>query len=77
MGYITPQSQAALKRINSPDLTHIRQVKLGDRLDLMTYKIYNDSRYVLQVAAANKLSTIRKITPGRDLYFPPFDKNES
>ena len=77
LGYITPQSQAALKRINSPDLTHVRQVKLGDRLDLMTYKIYNDSRYVLQVAAANKLSTIRRITPGKDIYFPPFDKNES
>jgi hypothetical protein len=77
MGYITPQSQAALKRINSPDLTHQRNIKLGDRLDLMTYRIYNNPRFLLQVAKANGLSTIRQLTPGKDIYFPPFDKKEA
>jgi len=77
MGYITPASQAALKRISSPDLTHYRKVKQDDRLDLMTFQIYNDPKYFLQVAKANGLSTVRKLRTGADIYFPPFDKNES
>ena len=77
MGYITPQSQAALKRISSPDLTHYRKVKAGDRLDLMTHRIYNDPRFLLQVAKVNGLSTIRRLRSGADIYFPPFDKNEN
>lgn len=77
MGYITPQSQAALKRISSPDLTHYRKTKLGDRLDLLTHRIYNDPRFLLQVAKSNGLSTIRRLIPGKDIYFPPFDKNEA
>lgn len=77
MGYITPQSQLALARINSPDLTHYRKTKQSDRLDLMTYHIYNDSKYFLQVARANNLSNLRRLKTGIDLYFPPFDKNEA
>lgn len=77
MGYITPQSRAAAKRISSADLTHQRNIKLGDRLDLMTYRIYNDSGFLLQVAKVNGLSTIRQLTPGKDIYFPPFNKNEA
>lgn len=67
----------AESRRSSPDLTHYRTVKQGDRLDLMTAGIYNDSKYFLQVAKVNGLSTIRKIKPGNELYFPPFDKNEA
>jgi hypothetical protein len=65
------------KKLSSPDLTHRREVKRGDRLDLMTYSIYNDSKYFLQVANVNKLSSVRDIRPGNEIYFPPFDKNES
>jgi hypothetical protein len=67
---------AAAARMSSPDLTHIKTVKQGDRLDLMTYNIYNDSSYFLQVALANNLSTVRRLSPGFDLFFPPIDKNE-
>jgi Contractile injection system tube protein len=63
-------------RLSSPDLTHFHQVHQGDRLDLLTYGIYNDSTYFLQVANANSLTNIRNIKPGIELYFPPFDKNE-
>jgi hypothetical protein len=63
-------------RLSSPDLTHYRKVQQADRLDLMTYKIYNDSNFFLQVAKANSLTNMRNIKPGIELYFPPFDKNE-
>jgi hypothetical protein len=77
MGYFTPQSQIALNRMSSPDLTHYQKVKQGDRLDLMTYKIYNDPAYLLQVARANNLTSVRNIAAGTALNFPPFDQNEA
>jgi hypothetical protein len=74
--YESEQAVAAAARINSPDLTHYRQAKQGDRLDLMTYNIYNDPNYFLQVGLVNNLSSVRRIKPGLDLYFPPINKNE-
>jgi hypothetical protein len=65
------------KKTSSPDLTHYRQVKQGDRLDSMAYNIYNESKYFLQVGKINTLTTIRSVKPGAELYFPPFDKNET
>ena len=56
---------------------HHRVIKQGDRLDLMTYGIYNDPKYFLQVAKANGLTSIRRLQPGNDIYFPPFNKNEN
>ena len=67
----------AESRASSPDLTHTRMVVQGDRLDWLTYTIYNDSKYLMQAGKANHLITIRQIRPGSILNFPPFDKNES
>lgn len=77
LNYKSAEERLAEERSSSPDLTHYRKVKEGDRLDLMTYRIYNDSKYFLQVGRANHLSAIRNIRPGLELYFPPFDKNEA
>ncbi|MBS1596989.1 MAG: hypothetical protein JST75_02105 [Bacteroidetes bacterium] len=74
--YETDVAAAAAKRISSPDLTHYQVAKQGDRLDLMTFNIYNDSNFFLQVARANDLTTPRKIKPGTEIYFPPINKNE-
>jgi hypothetical protein len=76
LNYASPQAQLAAAKINSPDMTHYRKTREGDRLDLMTYRIYNDSKYFMQVARSNGLTTLRKLTPGSDIYFPPFNKNE-
>jgi len=77
LNYKEKEAREAEARRASPDLTHYRRVKQGDRLDLMTFRIYNDSKYFLQIAKANTLSHLRNIQPNLDLYFPPFDKNES
>lgn len=63
--------RVAQERENSPDLTHIRTVKGEDSLHLMSYKIYNDPRYYLQVARANKLKNFRRLRTGSELRFPP------
>jgi hypothetical protein len=77
LNYKAREERLADERQQSADLTHRRKVKQGDRLDLMTFKIYNDPGYFLQVGKANALTHIRNIKPGIDLFFPPFDKNEA
>lgn len=66
------KSKLAVKE--SPDLTHYRTVKAGDTLPLMTYRIYGDSAYYLQVAQINNLKSIFAIKPGDKIYFPPLKK---
>ncbi len=75
LNYIAQKERVAREKKRSPDLTHVRLVKAGDRLDLMTFDIYKDPKYVLQIAKANGLSTFRKIDPGVEMTFPPLDKN--
>lgn len=77
LNYKAREERLAEERRSSPDLTHYRKVKQGDRLDLLTFDIYNDPKYLLQVGKVNQLSSVRKIKPGIELYFPPFNKNES
>jgi Contractile injection system tube protein len=77
LNYKAREERLAAERQQSADLTHQRKTKQGDRLDLMTFRIYNNSGYFLQVGRANGLSNIRNIKPGINLFFPPFDKNES
>lgn len=73
-GHQDDEERAAEENKSSPDLTHVRTVKGGDTLPLMTYRIYGDSKYYLEVARANKLSNFRKLTPGQQIVFPPIDK---
>ena len=73
-GSIEDDLRVAKENNNSPDLTHIRTVKEGDTLPLMTYKIYGDSKYYLQVATVNGLSNFRKLKAGQEIKFPPIEK---
>ncbi|MBD2753198.1 CIS tube protein [Spirosoma validum] len=59
----------------SPDLTHVRTVEFGDRLPLMTQKIYDDQSYYLKVAKANGLTSFRRLKTGANLVFPPIQES--
>ncbi|MDX2070787.1 MAG: hypothetical protein SFV55_20325 [Haliscomenobacter sp.] len=76
LNYIAQEERTARERQSSPDLTHLRLAKAGDRLDLMTHKIYNDTKYMLQVARVNNLVSLRVLKPGKEMRFPPLDKTE-
>ena len=67
--------RAAKENKSSPDLTHVRKVKAGDTLPLLCHQIYGDSRYYLQVAAANGIGNFRHLALGLEIVFPPIDKN--
>lgn len=67
------------KRVNkenskSPDLTHVRTVNEGDTLPLMSFKIYGDSKYYIEVAKANGLNDFRNLKTGQKIKFPPIEK---
>lgn len=69
--------QQLISNFTSPDLTHRRLVKSGDKLPLMCYNIYKDPKHYLEVAKANELDTIMNIEEGTSIAFPPFDKTDN
>ncbi len=58
----------------SPDLTHRRLVKSNDRIDLLCHQTYGDSRFYLELAEANKLTSFRALPEGQELIYPPVEK---
>lgn len=72
--FVAEEERAARENKSSPDLTHYRVVKEGDRLPLMTHRIYGNSKYYLEVAKVNGLTNFRKLVPGQKITFPPIDK---
>lgn len=59
---------------NSPDLTHVRDVRDGDTLPLLAYDIYGNAQLYLEVARINNLINFRSLRPATRLSFPPLDK---
>lgn len=72
--HLTPPEVEAGANKNSPDLTHIKLVRIGDMLPLMCYEVYESSDYYLQVAEANGLTNFRSLEVGTSLFFPPIKK---
>ncbi len=73
-GFVEDDLRVAKENANSPDLTHIRIVKEGDTLPLMTYRIYGDPKYYREVARVNNILNFRKLEAGRTVFFPPVKK---
>ncbi len=72
--FMDAEKIAGEQQQNSPDLTHVRIVEEGDTLPLMTQRIYGDSKYYLEVARVNKITTFRELRAGTRIYFPPIQK---
>ena len=74
-GFVEETLRVAKENSNSPELTHVREVKEGDTLPLMTFRIYGTPLYYLEVAKANRIINFRKLTPGQKIFFPPIAKH--
>ncbi|MDX1636323.1 MAG: hypothetical protein R3281_00035 [Balneolaceae bacterium] len=72
--YTEDKKRVAEENKSSPDLTHVRTVKEGDTLPLMTHRIYGDSKYYMEIARINGLTNFRNLEPGTELVFPPLEK---
>lgn len=69
--YMSKTEQAKRSNKTSPDLTHIVEVKAGETLPLLCYRIYKNPSYYADVAKVNNLVNFRYIQPGTKLHFPP------
>jgi len=70
-GSIADTQRLLQDNLMSPDVTHTRTFKSSDKLPLMADKIYNEQRFYIDVAKANKLDSFRNIEPGTALSFLP------
>ena len=68
---LSDSARASKVKKNSPDLTHVRQVKQGDTLPKLVFDIYGHTRYLMAVASANNLNHFRALQVGQTLIFPP------
>ncbi len=68
------EKEEAKKKMSSPDLTHVRTVKAGDKLPLMCHDIYGDSTLYREIARVNKIINPRKLQVGQQIIFPPIQK---
>lgn len=70
-GWMSKEEGSLRANRNSPDLSHLVEVKIGDTLPLLCNRIYNDSSYYREVARINNLTNFRNLEPGIVLRFPP------
>jgi hypothetical protein len=67
-------TRVAMAQDQSPDLTHLRIFKAGDKLPTLCNEIYGTPHLYLQVAQANGIDDFRNIPPGTQVFFPPLQK---
>lgn len=67
---VTDSERAHAEANSSADLTHLREVREGDRLPLMAHDVYGDPKYYLAVARHNKLVNFRRLRSGVRLELP-------
>jgi Contractile injection system tube protein len=58
---------------NSPDLSHVIEIKHGDNLAKLCKDVYDDTRYYHDIVRINNLPSAYAIKPGMQLLFPPLD----
>ena len=71
IGFMSKEEEALRANRSSPDMSHEIEVKAGDTLPLLCYRIYKDSSYYLEIARINNMTDFRDIEPGIKLHFPP------
>ena len=70
------QDPATIKRIEdnqSPDITHRVVTKGGDTLTGVSFNVYGDTKYYIQLAHLNGLVDFRRIPAGTVLMCPPLN----
>ena len=71
LGFMSKEEEALRANRSSPDLSHLIEVKAGDTLPMLCYRVYKDCAYYLEVARINNITNFRHLKPGSKLHFPP------
>ena len=70
-GFMSKEEEAKRANRSSPDMSHRIEVRAGDTLPLLCYRVYKDSSYYLEVARINGMTEFRDLEPGSKIHFPP------
>jgi hypothetical protein len=68
---VSAKKMLAAQGRQSPDISHMIEVQEGDTLPHLCENIYGDKKYYVEIAKLNGIKSLRKLTPGTQLYFPP------
>lgn len=68
---ISSKKMLAAQGRQSPDVSHMIEVQEGDTLPHLCENIYGDKKYYIEIAKLNGIKSLRQLTPGLKLYFPP------
>lgn len=61
-------------KFQSPDITRIPTIKVGDTIPAFCKEFYSDKKYYLKIAEINNLPSFRRLKLGEKLLFPPLEK---
>ena len=61
-------------KFQSPDITRIPTIKVGDSIPALCKEFYSDKKYYLKIAEINNLPSFRRLKLGEKLLFPPLEK---
>ena len=67
---LTDNQRELLEANSSPDLSHRREIREGDTLPLISYRVYGDASRYLEVARHNKIVNFRRLEAGARLTLP-------
>ncbi|MGA9579983.1 MAG: hypothetical protein WBV90_20395, partial [Terrimicrobiaceae bacterium] len=76
VGYVEDELRVATERRESTDLTHLRVIRDGEKLQDHVVSIYGDATLYLEVARVNRLVNFRRLATGQTLVFPPVNKSD-
>jgi hypothetical protein len=74
IGSINSEVEELKANKQSPDMTHIKTVRIGDTLPQLCKDVYRDPKYYIQVARHNNIINFRNLRLGSRIVFPPLEK---
>jgi nucleoid-associated protein YgaU len=77
VGYIEDELRLAMENNKSPDVTHVRVIRDGEKLQDHVFAIYDNPSLYLEVARVNRIVNFRRLTTGHALQFPPLEKSNA
>lgn len=73
--YAKDLHEVSLNKFNSPDMSHIVTIQVGDAITNFSHEIYADFRHYPQLAKVNNLTNFRKLRIGTSFIVPPLIDN--
>jgi len=77
LGSVEDNLRVAQENAQSPDLTHLVEVKDKETLHLLSNRVYKKSQQYIRVAQANNLNHFRGLKTGSVLRFPPYKTDDT